>query len=1275
MSESFISPGHSQPANGTNGGEREASPASDQRPLLESFLDSFFQEKNIRWMLVIGACIVFGSSLMLVTKAWPNWPISLRFLTILGYTGLIFGAAEVSRVRLGLTATYKVLYSLTLLLLPVSFLALQWRTANSGAQSLNLITLCGLLIPAIAFLWFASCRILDHVLRGRQATFLVSFCLLSVAGALPVLDSAASALAFTALAWATFTAGVLKVNRHTFWLAEEHRLPRVFGFLPIAMLGLQFIVLTAIKAADAVPTQWLGLTCVLVAATVLITARTVAEVFRQRTGNLVRPLPWNIVLPTFCGLVLTALGVALSFRGFSYVGVTTYAVIPTSIIATVLMWMAARDTRHSGFVWAGIICATIAYQCCPTLFSDLVQAMKDGAAQAINRERVPFSLYGITYIPLLLVFSAASRWFANRGEREISLPMKHFVTVAGVILFAAAATDRVSLFIVSSANVALFLTFAIAFKDRRYVLPALLSLTTATCMSIPALNQMGYTQTQLEWIPVVLAGMAVALTATKLPDRVLNKIPLHANSILQHRDPQTNRLTGRSLLLQDSEGNDRHLAKLLGTVVAFLLAVHWIGHSLVHFSDTLTGAACVQFILLMVAFVLSTLRNPRYLSGLCFWTLVSYASMRFAAGLNISLPGFFSSVSLVTASTSLCCYIWLRATKQVSARTTLRDLRNALGFDSNNILNIGGQDEATTGGWKRLTQAFVVPLCDLSLVILTCLAAAFHLPLLISSHAETFGVPTAITATVGLSTTVTIVWLAVAAIVFRFRTAGIAVAAILPIWGSAVAISAGFSLTATWCIVAWAAIEACVLIVSSKFIQSTAEPSKFTAISTVAEVWLTTLLLGSCLSFNPVFRLVAAICLIAFATVDRMLAEKPRLSFLAIMVNIQLLLLAAAVGGCSGLILSVLFKASLSAIPFVVLTSAISIAVLDRSSDRLDAVVTQTWTAILRAGIFVLTIMALFGPAFPIHSSAILVIGLLIASAAELAQAVNRQQEGSVWSACVVIGMAVLFLFDQGFLTFGSGRSQFILLVVSAITLTLAHAVKGKEKLTIIRRPMLLIGQTLPTVVAAIALGRNSLLSNGGGTALNALAMMFAAAIYFQQAMVTRKRGFAIGAAAIMNVGLMLLWNSLNYTALEFYLVPVGLSVLGFVEIMRKELPESWHDPLRYIGALTILVSPLSQVLDGSWAHMLTLMILSVVVILAAIGLRIRVLVYAGTAFLLADLVAMIVHTTMGNPLLLWVGGIALGIGVIALAAFCENHREKLLSRIRIMSAELATWN
>ncbi len=155
----------------------------------------------------------------------------------------------------------------------------------------------------------------------------------------------------------------------------------------------------------------------------------------------------------------------------------------------------------------------------------------------------------------------------------------------------------------------------------------------------------------------------------------------------------------------------------------------------------------------------------------------------------------------------------------------------------------------------------------------------------------------------------------------------------------------------------------------------------------------------------------------------------------------------------------------------------------------------------------------------------------------------------------------------------------------------------------------------------------------------------------------------------------MMLWNAWKWHQPALYLVPVGLSVIGFVELLKREIPQAAHNPLRYVGALTILASPGMEIIRGSWVHMLALLVLSVLLIVLAIGLRVRSLIYMGSSFLALDLISMVVHSTIANPILLWVGGVALGLTVIAVAAACENHREKLLSQIRFLSAELATWN
>lgn len=1248
-------------------------PPDQPTSFLEHFLDSFFQEKNIRWMLVVGAGIVFGSSLMLVNQAWEGWSPELRFLTILGYTGLIFGAAEVSRLRLNLNSTWKVLHSLTLLLLPICFLTVQWLTSGTGTQA-NIAVFGVLFFAAAGFLWFASSRILDHVLRGRQTTFLISYCLLSVAGAVPNISHPALAFAFLALTWAVFTAGVLKVNRHIFWLTEEHRLPRILGFLPIAMLGLQFVVLVSSKAISAIPVQWTGFACVMAAATVLLTARSVADVFRQRTGDLVRPLPASIVLPTFVGLVLTAIGMVLAFNGFSYIGQSTYAIIPTSIAAAALMWMSAKDTKHTGFVWASLICMTVAWQCSPVLFAETVQTLKQSTAQAINRERVPVSMYGITYLPLLGMLAVWCRRLRICGQPEFAQPMKHYITTVAMVLFGIAFTDGISLFIVSATYIAAFLILAVLFADRFYALLSLVSLIIATGTAVPSLHSMQYLTVDgtVAWAITALAALAAVLTATSLPDRLVNMIPVGANSILRHRDSAKETMSQYSLLLQTAEGRDRCIVRGAGGILTGILTAGWLGYALANFSDDFSTSQIMQYIFLMAAFVLYTLRRPRYVAGAAVWVMIAFALIRWAVATGVSAPDVLQMTSLAAIGCSAVACIVLKLFGQLSS-SRLSTLRRQLGLDETTA-SVFSESEEHDGGWARQVQAFVVPLCDLSLVTLSCLAVVVHLPLLLSANFSLFSSPGSLDP-IWISTTATFIWLAFAAVLLSNRNIAAIVALVSPLWLTAHLIEWQLLQSAQLLPAVWAALQGAICLLSSHATVrvSSTDPRLGVAqdVFRISEIWLQGILLVSCVSFSPLSRIAAAVCLLCFVFVDRRSLDASRRGYLAVVANIQLLLLGAAVGGAGGYLWNVLAQRTvglLHPVPLVFLIAVISIPVFNRLHKVLEPTLIAGWTAILRVLASLLVLVA-FTNSYSSSDMIIMLVGLTVAAAIEVRSAVRQQVEFYVWTSMLIPAIGVLLLWKWGVIAFGV-PVLFVLLGLSAIAHTIVYVSERRPELKILRRPLLCVGHGAPLLVVLLAMGGTS--ANGG---LNALTVLIAAGIYFQQAMVTTRRTYAVASAVITNIGLTLLWNSLGLRAWEFYLVPIGLSVLTLVELLKTELPTALRDPLRYVGALTILVSPMFEVLDGDLVHMLSLLLLCVLVMLLAIGLRVRVLVYAASAFLAVDVVAMVFHTTRSNPELLWVGGLLVGAGVIALAAVCENHREKLLAQVRRLSAELATWS
>src|SRR6266545_2038288 len=129
--------------------ETETLPSA-RRSAVWSFLEGFFQDRNIKWMLGVGVVLLLGSSLGLVTTHWERWTPAWRYLVLLGYTAASHFAGRVAYFRLGLKRTGTVLMALAVLLIPVNFLALH-LVHDAGAPAAHPVLHLGLLAISFAF--------------------------------------------------------------------------------------------------------------------------------------------------------------------------------------------------------------------------------------------------------------------------------------------------------------------------------------------------------------------------------------------------------------------------------------------------------------------------------------------------------------------------------------------------------------------------------------------------------------------------------------------------------------------------------------------------------------------------------------------------------------------------------------------------------------------------------------------------------------------------------------------------------------------------------------------------------------------------------------------------------------------------------------------------------------------------------------------------------------------------------------------------------------------
>lgn len=1215
-----------------------SSPLEERRSPFLRLMDAFLQEENIKWVLGLGVCILLGSSLRLVTLHWVEYTPVWKYLILVGYSVAVFALGEFSYLRLGLRKTGTVLKALTVLLIPISFLALHWVQPRSDDSVIPTLQQAGMTtLLGVNLLWsaFAAWRIFGHFLRRPQPTFFACYLILCVAGAVVPGLPASWSLAVGLLLWAVFAVGTIKVNRHVFWLTEEHQLPRVFGFFPILVLGAQFTAVFLLGLANQITPAWMGLLCTLVALPVLMTADTVARVFEQRHGGLVRPIPWSISGPLALGTMLSTAGVVLALTCFP----ASPAIVPTSIIAAVAMGIAAHRTQKTAFVWGMLFCIAFAYQTSPVFFKELVLQLRDQAAAAVRESRLPYAFYGLTYAPLIIVFTGLSVGLRRRGNRLFAGPLQTAATALPCLLLAVALTHPSAIFPVAMLLSPLFVAQSILFRNQNYLIPA------ATAFLTAAFGSPLFAERVLRWngsLEQSLLIWAAASCVLLVPGAFLDRFV--AAMTRQNETPKT-----------------FHICQRFSLGSAIAAAIAWV---LLFGLPMSTSAQGTGWFTATVICLLLASHTVRWLkAGLGEFTLI-FAT--YVAFLQITPD----KINLLVDLRTLC---WLLLAQWLGS-TLLNQIPHT-----------------------RIAKAFGPAAFRVSS---TGLAALSGVLVLVWAMQHT-GAPAALQFTsvavlawgfdasrrLKSSLLATCPWTAV----FVFATATLT--SLL-----------GTSVAQPWWMAAWTitglvqlGIYRLLIPTTSGLVHSSTMEGDNADLRSNNPASSATTLLRPLEVMLPLLFLAMAVFSLALlgwpqriagglALCGVLLAPKFRIpghlnDALLPLFNWQVLVAcAAAFSGYGGSVLGLPATDWTQWIFHVAAVAAGSLWAFESQALRRRVTTIETLDA-HQASLAITVAWLLYIAAPWNHAEQSTSLNIMSMSAAWLAvagtaltRAVRRQERNWVWHAEAVALAALGYMHITGVIDVRQSGIEFVVLVSGIALWCIGQSVRPESKFAIAAVPFQQSGFWIPLSVLPLALWRQYEHLDVVWAGANSLPLLGAAAFYFWRAIERRQLGTGILSAALLNIAFALLWTDLQWTDPQLFLIPLGISVLALTELMSREIPARYHDRLRLIGSMMILVSPTFHIVTGSWLHILTLMIFSALLALAAIGLRVRMLLYTSTAFLLADLVALVARGSVDEPNVLWIAGVALGALIIALGAVCENHRETILARLRYLAAELEQW-
>jgi rhombotail lipoprotein len=271
------------------------------------------------------------------------------------------------------------------------------------------------------------------------------------------------------------------------------------------------------------------------------------------------------------------------------------------------------------------------------------------------------------------------------------------------------------------------------------------------------------------------------------------------------------------------------------------------------------------------------------------------------------------------------------------------------------------------------------------------------------------------------------------------------------------------------------------------------------------------------------------------------------------------------------------------------------------------------------------------------------------------------------------LALGLLHGYTAGWLHFGSWAGPYVLLAAGAGLYVAAALCARSLALRALAEPWRHGGLLLPAAGGTLALARVW----GGAAPVwePALAAFLVSAWYFaltpresrRWAPALASAGFLGGAllAVLVRAGL----------GRELYFLAPGVALLALAWLLRGELGPAWTRHLAAAGATCVYATPVAALSDQvSWIWLAALAVLTLAFGSASFAIRSRSLLLVSTAALLADLSFFVFKIGTTAPMLLWVFGLAVGLGMMLAAAFLESRRQGVRRELLRCRRGLGAW-